>query len=51
MAEAVPLREASTVKKVNNRSLLLSLNKLTHYFKKWSTASGVLNKYIVFTKI
>ena len=34
MAQAVPLREASTVQKKNDRSLLLSLNKITHYFKK-----------------
>ena len=34
MAQAAPLREASTVKKMNDRSLLLSLNKITHYFKK-----------------
>ena len=39
MAQAAPLREASTVKKMNDRSLLLSLNKITHYFKKWTTGS------------
>ena len=44
MAQAAPLREASTVKKMNDRSLLLSLNKITHYFKKWTTGSGVLKK-------
>ena len=44
MAQAAPLREASTVKKMNDRSLLLSLNKITHYFKKWTTTSGVLKK-------
>ena len=43
MAQAAPLREASAVKKMNDRSLLLSLNKITHYFKKWTT-SGVLKK-------
>ena len=32
MAQAAPFREASAVKKMNNRSLLLSLNKITHYF-------------------
>ena len=37
MAQAAPLREASTVKKMNDRSLLPSLNKTTHYFKKWTT--------------
>ena len=44
MAQAAPLREASTVKKMNDRSLLLSLNKITHYFKKWTTASSALKK-------
>ena len=39
MAQAAPLRETSTIKKMNNRSLLLSLNKTTHYFKKWTTGS------------
>ena len=39
MAQAAPLREASTVKKMNDRSLLLSLNKITHYIKKWLTKS------------
>ena len=33
MDQAARLREASTVKKMNDRSLLLSLNKITHYFK------------------
>ena len=42
MAQAANLREASTVKKKkNDRLLLLSLNKITHYFKKWMTGSGV----------
>ena len=29
---------------MNDRSLLLSLNKITHYFKKWTTGNGVLKK-------
>ena len=29
-----PLRENSTFKKMNDRSLLFFLNKITHYFKK-----------------
>ena len=29
---------------MNDRWLLLSLNKITHYFKKWTTGSGVLEK-------
>ena len=44
MAQAAPLREASTVKKMNDRLLLLSLNEITHYVKKWTTGSGVLKK-------
>ena len=44
MAQAAPLREASTVKTMNDRSLLLSLNEITHYFKKRTTGSGVSKK-------
>ena len=51
MAQAAPLREASTVKKkMNDWSLLLSLNEITHYFKKWMPESGVFKKSFVFTK-
>ena len=39
MAQAVPFREASTVKKMNDSSLLFCLNKITHYPKKWTTGS------------
>ena len=39
IAQASPLREASTVKKMNDWSLLFCLNKITHYFKKWTTGS------------
>ena len=39
MAQAAPLREASTAKKINDRSLLFCLNKITHYFKKRTTGS------------
>ena len=39
MAQAAPLREASADKKMNDRSLLFCLNKITHYFKKWTTGS------------
>ena len=45
MAQAAPLREASTVKKMNDRSLPLS--KITHYFKKWTTTSGILKKNLL----
>ena len=44
IAQAVPLREASTVKKMNNQLLLLSLNEITHHFKKWTTGSSILKK-------
>ena len=40
MAQAAPLREASTVKKRNDRLLLFCLNKITHYFKKWATGNS-----------
>ena len=39
MAQAAPLREASNVKKMNDRVLHFCLNKVTHYFKKWTTGS------------
>ena len=44
MTQVAPLREASTVQKMNDRSLLLSLTKITHYFKKRTTGSGILKK-------
>ena len=44
MAQADPTREANTVKKMIEKSLFLSLNKITHYFKKWTTPRGVLKK-------
>ena len=44
MAQAAPLREASRLKKMNEWSLLLSLNKITYYVKKLATESGVLKK-------
>ena len=39
MAQADPPKEANTVKKMNDRSLLISSNKKTFYFKEWTTAS------------
>ena len=48
MTEAAPLREASTVKKMNDRSLLLSLNKVTHFIKTKTTGSDVLKKIYSF---
>ena len=45
IAQAAPLRKAG--KKMNDRSLLLSVNEITHYFKKWKTRSGVLKKNLL----
>ena len=51
MAQTDPPKEANTVKKLNGRSLLLSSNKMTLYFKEWTKASSPLKKYIVFINI
>ena len=38
--------------KMNDGSLLLSINKITHYFEKWTTGSGVLNKiYFIYKNV
>ena len=34
MVQAAPIREASTVKKMSDQSLLFCLNKISNYFKK-----------------
>ena len=58
MVSTAPLKESSSVKewmaqavrlkrKMNDRSPLLSSNKMTHYFKEWKTPSGVLKKNIL----
>ena len=44
LAQADPPKEANTIKNMNGRLLLLSSNKTTHYFKEWTTVSGVLKK-------
>ena len=44
MTQTAPYRKATAVKKMNDRSLLFSINEMTHYFKKWTTGSGVLKK-------
>ena len=44
MAQADLSEEASTVKKMNGQSLLLSSDKMTHYFKEWTTENGALKK-------
>ena len=36
--------ETNAVKKMNDRSLLISSNKTTHYFREWTNASFVLKK-------
>ena len=50
MAQADHPKEATAFKKMNGRSLILSSNKMTHYFKEWTTASGVLKKTYCFYK-
>ena len=32
------------LEKMNDGSLLLAINEITHYFKKWTTGSGALKK-------
>ena len=44
MAQGDPPKEAGTVKDMNDRSLLLSSNKMKNYFKDWTTTSGVLKR-------
>ena len=44
MAKADPQKEASTVKKMNDRLLLLLSNKMTICFKESTTARNVLKK-------
>ena len=44
MAQTAHYRKATRVKKMNDQSLLFSINEITHYFKKWTTGSGVLKK-------
>ena len=34
IAQIAPLRKALQLKKANDRSVLLSINQITHYFKK-----------------
>ena len=48
MAQAAPLRKPITVKKMNDRSLLLSINEIARYSKKWTTGSDVLKKKSIF---
>ena len=36
--QADPPKEDGAVKKMNGRLLLLLSNKMTHYFKEWTTA-------------
>ena len=44
MAQAAPLRKPLQLKKMKDRSLVLSINEITHYFKKWTAESGNLKK-------
>ena len=47
IAQAAALREANTVKKMNDRLLLLSLNKITHYFKKMDNFKWCFEKNLL----
>ena len=47
MAQGDPLKEVSTVKKMNGHSLLISSDKMTYHFKEWTTPGGVVKKYIL----
>ena len=38
------------LERMNGESLLLSINEITHYFKKWITGTGVLKKIYFFYK-
>ena len=44
MAQAAPLRKPLQLKTMNDRSLLLSINEITHFIKKWTIGSCVLKK-------
>ena len=51
MAQADPQKGSSTFERTNGRLQLLSSNKMTQYFKEWTTPISVLEKYITRTKI
>ena len=44
IAQGDPPKETSTVKEMNGQLILLSSDKMTHYFKEWTTASCILKK-------
>ena len=44
MAQDNPLKNVSTFERMNSRFQLLCLNIMAHYFKEWTTVSGVLKK-------
>ena len=48
MAQTVPLRKATTVKKLNDRSLLLPINEIAHYFKKMDDCKWRFEKKSIF---
>ena len=43
-AQADPSKEVSMFERMNGRSQLLFLNKMTHYFIEWINPSGLLKK-------
>ena len=50
MAQADPLKEVSTIERMNDSLQLLSSKKMTQYFKEQTTPSSIF-KYITLTKI
>ena len=51
MAKADPPKESSTFERTNGRPQLPFSNKMTQYFKEWTTPSSVLEKNVTPTKI
>ena len=50
MAQAFSPKKASASERINGRLQLPSSSKLTHFFKEWTTATGVLKKIYCFHK-
>ena len=46
IAQADPSKETSTFERVNDRSQLLSSNRMRHYFEELTTAGGVLKNIL-----
>ena len=50
IAEAYPPKEAGKFARMNCRSQLLFLNKMTHFFLECTAPSGLLKRFIALTK-